>query len=177
MTKVNGFTLIELLIILLVISVVSAITAPSFAEIIADNRQVTRYNQLLAAIALTRSEAIKRGERTAICQSSTGSSCTKNSSLWHQGWIVYTDRDGDNKVDTDEEILLIQHAFDDQVAISFGSRTRVAYYSDGLAVGGSNGTFLLCDSRGDIAKKGLVVWSTGRVRLANEDDLSDNSCP
>jgi len=176
MNKVNGFTLIELIITLAVIAIVSAIAAPSFAEIIANNKQVTRYNQLVAGIAYARSEAIKRGIRTSICQSSDGSSCTKQSKQWHLGWIVHTDPDGDNQVDSDETTLMVQQAFNDAVTISFGGRNRVAYYSDGLAVGSSNGTFLVCDERGDATKSGLIINMSGRPRKASADDLTDNLC-
>ncbi len=176
MNKVNGFTLIELIIALAVIAIVSAIAAPSFAEIIADNKQVTRYNQLVAGIAYARSEAIKRGIRTSICQSYDGSSCTKQSKQWHLGWIAYTDPDSDNQVDADETILLVQQPFNDEVTISFGSRTRIAYYPDGLAVGSSNGTFLVCDERGDATKSGLIISVSGRPRKASDEDLTDNLC-
>jgi type IV fimbrial biogenesis protein FimT len=176
MNKVNGFTLIELFITLAIIVIVSAITVPSFAEIIADNKQVTRYNQLLASIAFTRSEAIKRGVRTSICQSSDTTSCTKQSKQWHDGWIVFNDTDSDNQVDADETIIFIQQAFEDEVTISFGGRNRIAYYPDGLAVGSSNGTFLICDERADTAKSGLVISMSGRPRKADESDLDDNLC-
>jgi type IV fimbrial biogenesis protein FimT len=176
MKKVNGFTLLELLITLSVIIVVSTITFPSFANIIADNKQVTHYNQLVGSISLARSEAIKRGTRTAICQSSNGSSCTKQSKHWHLGWLVFNDTDSDNQVDNDETIISIQQAFNQGVSISYGSRTRIAYYPDGLAVGSSNGTFLICDDRGDEAKSGLIVSVSGRPRKADSSDLSDKLC-
>jgi type IV fimbrial biogenesis protein FimT len=176
MKKVNGFTLIELLITLAVIFIVSTITFPSFATIIANNKQVTHYNQLLASIALARSEAIKHGIRTTICQSSNGNSCTNQSKYWHQGWLVFNDLDSDNQVDNDETIIFIQQAFNQGVSISFGSRTRIAYYPDGLAVGSSNGTFLICDDRGDDAKSGLIVSVTGRPRKADNNDLLDKLC-
>jgi type IV fimbrial biogenesis protein FimT len=176
MYKVNGFTLIELIITLTVIAIISSIAVPSFAEIMADNKQVTRYNQLLGSIALTRSEAIKRGVRTSICQSSDTTSCTKKSKQWHDGWIVFNDADSDNQVDADETIVFIQQAFEDEITISFGGRKRVAYYPNGLAVGSSNGTFLICDTRGDATKSGLVVNMSGRTKKATDDDLKDKLC-
>ncbi len=176
MKKVKGFTLIELLITLAIIAIISTITVPSFAEIIADNKQVTRYNQLLAGVAFTRSEAIKQGVRTSICQSSDQTSCTQHSKQWHLGWIIYTDADSDNQVDADESILFVQQSFNDEVTISFGGRNRIAYYPDGLAVGSSNGTFLICDNRGDANKSGLIISMSGRPRKADDADLADNLC-
>jgi len=67
MLKVKGFTLVELLITLAIIGI--SIATPRFANIVADNKLVTQYNGLVAAISLTRSEAIKPGQRVTICQS------------------------------------------------------------------------------------------------------------
>ncbi len=175
MLRVNGLTLTELVVTLSIISIGMALAAPSFSNIINDNRITTQYNELLAALALTRSEAIKRQIRVTTCQSSTGNSCTKDSSNWHEGWIVFTDLDVDNQIDNDETILFIHQASPEGINISFGARTRVAYQATGFAVGGSNGTFLFCDHRGDSSKKGLVISMSGRPRQADRADL--NSCP
>lgn len=77
MLRVNGLTFIELIVALSIVGIILAIAAPSFSDIIDDNRMTTQYNELLAALALTRSEAIKRQMRVTTCQSSTGTSCTK----------------------------------------------------------------------------------------------------
>lgn len=77
----------------------------------------------------------------------------KDSSNWQDGWVVFTDIDTDNQIDNDETILLVHQASPEEINISFGARTRVAYHDSGFAVGGSNGTFLFCDKRGDNGKK------------------------
>ena len=175
MLRVNGLTLIELIVSISILSISLGIAAPSFSNIINDNRLTTQYNELLAALALTRSEAIKRQIRVTTCQSSTGNSCTKDSSNWHEGWVVYTDLDTDNQIDNNETILLVHKALPAGITVSFGARTRVAYQGSGYAVGASNGTFLFCDHRGDNSKKGLVISMSGRPRQADRADL--NSCP
>jgi len=177
MLRVKGLTLIELIIVLSIIGISLGLTAPSFSNIINNNRLTTQYNELLTALSLTRSEAIKRQIRVTTCQSSTGNSCTKDSSNWHKGWIVFTDLDTDNQVDSDETILLVQQNSPEGVQISFGARTRVAYHDSGLAVGSSNGTFLFCDHRGDDSKKGLIISMSGRPRKAGPSDLNTKHCP
>jgi type IV fimbrial biogenesis protein FimT len=174
MLKVNGFTLIELLISLTIVGILTSLVAPSFANLIASNKMVAQHNSLVAAISLTRSEAIKRSQRVSICQSSDSLSCTKNSTRWHDGWVVYVDSDEDNQIDAGEPVLRIQQATD--INISFGARTRIAYHPDGLAVGGSNGTILFCDYRGDDGKKGLIISTTGRIRKAQKIDLNAKHC-
>jgi len=175
MLKVKGLTLTELIVAISITGISLGIAAPNFSNIINDNRMTTHYNELLAALALTRSEAIKRQMRVTTCQSSTGYSCTKDSSNWQKGWVVFTDRDVDNQIDNDETILHVHQALPEGIHLSFGARTRVAYHATGYAVGGSNGTFLFCDHRGDNSKKGLVISMSGRPRKADKADL--NSCP
>ena len=176
MLKVKGFTLVELLIMLVIISIIISIATPSFANMVADNKLVTQYNRLVTAVSLTRSEAIKRGQRVTICQSADMQSCTKDSANWHDGWVVFVDSNEDNKIDSNEPTLRVQQAITD-MNISFGARTRIAYHPNGFSVGGSNGTFLFCDHRGEADKKGLITSISGRARLAKGTDLSSKPCP
>lgn len=177
MVKVNGFTLVEFLVLLIIINILALAAAPSFGDIFADNKLALQHNRLLSAISLTRSEAIKRGQRVTLCQSTDSISCSKDSVGWNEGWVSYVDSNTNNQIDSDEPILLVQQQTAENIGISFGTRTRIAFHSNGQAVGGSNGTFLLCDHRGDAAKQGLIISITGRVRKAQTSDLDSKACP
>ncbi len=52
------------------------------------------------------------------------------------------------------------------------SQTRVIYAGNGVARGGSNGTFTLCDSRGATSAKGLIIGPSGRPRHAMDSDAN-----
>jgi type IV fimbrial biogenesis protein FimT len=175
MLKVKGFTLVELLITLVIISITISIATPSFANMVANNKLITQYNGLVAVISLTRNEAIKRGQRVTICQSADTQPCTKDNANWHDGWVVFVDKNEDNKIGSNEPILGIQQTISD-MNISVGARTRIAYHANGFAVGGSNGTFLFCDHRGEAGKRGLIISVTGRARQAQEKDLASKPC-
>jgi type IV fimbrial biogenesis protein FimT len=64
--KTGGFTLIELLITLAVLAIVLAFAVPSFTNLIENSRVTTQTNNLLAAVNLARSEAVKRGVEVSI---------------------------------------------------------------------------------------------------------------
>jgi len=75
----------------------------------------------------------------------------------------------DGSVDAADEILRVHGPLSGNNTLSF-SQTQVIYASSGIARGGSNGTFTLCDSRGATHAKGLVVGPSGRPRLALDSD-------
>ena len=173
--KQNGFTLIELMVTLAVIAIVASIAAPSFSDMMQDNRLTTSSNELLGGIAITRSEAIKRGERVVICQSSTGTSCGGSSANWHQGWIVFVDENTNGSVDNANNIISAHGTLSDSMTLAMGA-SAIGYDGDGLAVNINNELFFtLCDERGDANKTGLGVSISGRARQAATSDLA--SCP
>lgn len=99
----DGFTLIELLVVLAIIAIMLGIAAPSFVSFISNYRATTAINDVLQGIALTRSEALKRGRRVTLAPI-TGD--------WHNGWTVFVDAAGsgshNQSYDPGEE-LIFQH--------------------------------------------------------------------
>lgn len=104
----TGLTIVELMITLAVLAILLAIAIPSFEGLIASTRVSNATNELLAALAQTRSEAIRRGQRVTMCMSANGVQCT-NAGNWDQGWIIFSDatRAGNvANVDAGETIIL-----------------------------------------------------------------------
>jgi type IV fimbrial biogenesis protein FimT len=87
----KGFTLIELLITLTVVTVLLATAVPYMGNFAKNNRLITQTNDLVLAIQLARSEAVKRGINTVICPSTDQSSCSGNAADWQTGWLVFSD--------------------------------------------------------------------------------------
>ena len=90
MTRNSGFTLLELMVTLAVAAILATIAIPSFWNLIQSNRATTEANELVSALHLARSEAIKRGTRVSLCPSSNQTTCTGGTN-WSQGWIVFLD--------------------------------------------------------------------------------------
>ena len=169
--RASGLTLVELMITLAIASILITSAAPSFTASIQNTRMSTQINELHASLSLARSEAIKRNRNVTVCRSSNAASCT---GAWQNGWIVFVDNDFDGSVDVGDEILRVHGAIPEGSALGF-SQTRVIYRTNGIARGGSNGTFTLCDSRGATSAKGLIIGPSGRPRMAADDD--DNDIP
>ncbi len=92
MKKHSGFTLIELMITLIIIGVLLVVGVPSLKAFMQDNQLVASTNELISAVHVARSEAIKLNNSVTICESTDGTSCTSpGTGNWEDGWIVFVD--------------------------------------------------------------------------------------
>lgn len=96
-----GFTLLELVAALAIVAILALIAVPTFLTLIQKQRVVIAANDLFSAITLTRSEAIRRGERVDLVPLDGAS--------WASGWIVFVDANHNHRRDQGETIIR-QHA-------------------------------------------------------------------
>jgi prepilin-type N-terminal cleavage/methylation domain-containing protein len=91
----TGFTLIELLVVIAISAILLAVGVPSFSYMIDRNRVAGEVNEMLADLALTRSEALARRGRVIMCRSTNpalaGATCDAAATDWSSGWIVFVD--------------------------------------------------------------------------------------
>lgn len=87
MKRFRGFTLIELMITLVLAAIILSLGIPSFRNVIQNNRAATQSNELVTALGLARSEAVKRGANVMLCPSTNQASCTGGNN-WANGWIA-----------------------------------------------------------------------------------------
>lgn len=142
LNKVSGFTLIELVVTIAIVVILMAIADPSYKYITNSNRIASEVNGLLGDLQFARSEAIKEGRSVTVCVSSDGATCT-NSTLWHKGWIVFSDPNNNASVDTGtgETVLRVQKPFisTDTFQATNNSVVAVTFNREGFA---SNTTLL-----------------------------------
>lgn len=173
-----GFTVIEVLMAIALMAVLMMIAAPSVRDLTMNARITGQANDLMTDLAMTRSEAVKRNVRTAICTSSSGTGCT--SSNWNQGWLVFLDTDGDGVLASANDIIKPVPAIEGgNTLTSTGHSTNgagarfVPFRSSGVTTPGGGGAvrFDLCDTRtsanvGAAAaeNKGRRIWVSGTGR-------------
>lgn len=104
MKQQSGFTLVELMITLALVAILATIGVPSFMNFIVNNRLAAQTNELVSALNLARSEAIKRNTRVTVCRSNNGTGC---GGTWNNGWIVFVDGGTAASVDAGDEILRV----------------------------------------------------------------------
>lgn len=162
----HGFTLIELLVTLAVTSILALTAFPSLSALIAQERSVVLTNTLAGALAYARSEAITKQTTILTCQSNNGSECNRSES-WHNGWIIFADKNKNKQRDPEERLLKVYAAMDNATQAvfrgAFGIRHYMKYKPSGAA--SPNGSFLICNPNIGVGKA-LIMTHSGRLRLS-----------
>lgn len=163
----SGSTLIELLIVLAIVGILITSATGDFSQIFAKNQQESILSALLSHHHLARSEAIKNNKVTLLCKSNNGQQCTPEAQ-WHHGWILFQDLDNNKKVGTSERIYYVQQSLHNNLTLNyrgFGSHNYIRYFPNGRST--SNGTFTLCNKKGEAYKKAFIIARTGRARISH----------
>jgi type IV fimbrial biogenesis protein FimT len=170
MKRITGFTLVELMVTLIVAAILLTIGVPSFLETIRRSRTISQANELVTALNLARSEAVKRGMQVTLLQ--TGAE-------WEDGWQVFVDENADHVLDTGETMLQEYSALSEGYTLRTGGNISdwVAYLPSGLSdmEGGLNrDTFRLCtDEQDNATGRSIVLNVVGRAMVQE----GTNSCP
>jgi type IV fimbrial biogenesis protein FimT len=170
--RTDGFTIIELLITMSIAAIVLTIGVPSFQNMVKDRRSQTSLQTLITDLEMARSEAMTRNQSVVLCrhdgETATPAACS-TSADWEDGWVIFVDTDGDDKVDTDE-LLRVTASLGSGLNLDY-SKASITFSSRGFA-GEWSGSFRICDDRGYQNGHKLVVSSSGFSQT-----LSATSCP
>jgi type IV fimbrial biogenesis protein FimT len=141
----QGLTLIELVITIAVAGILLGLAVPSFSEMIEQNRMASLANQMITALNLARSEAVKRGIPVDLKATAPSSA-----DEWGNGWTAWVDLDQDHTMDSGEPLLLQMAGV--SAGMTLDSQSNSTLYSFrpdgtmGLPASASE-TLQLCDSK------------------------------
>ncbi len=164
--KPLGITLIEVLMTLVILATLIGIALPSFGNIGQSTGSRSARSVLAVSLNQARSSAVMGGHEVVACPSSDQFNCT-GGTRWHQGWILFADRNQNQSRDGDETVLAVNQQQPRGVAIvSTSGRRYVRYRADGTSRG-SNLTLTVCDRRGPEHASTLIINNAGRVRTGS----------
>ena len=175
----KGFTLIELMMGVAILGITMAFAAPSFTNLISNSRISGDANDFINALQLAKAEAAARINPTTICKKNTAGSACVAAGDWQQGWIVFSDIDGDGIVDAGETVVLNHEALDPR--ISFGGTAQVAnsitFRPSGTTSITGTQVLIVCDDRGFAeSAKGILITITGRGGVMKAADTGQTTC-
>ena len=171
-----GMTLLELLLVLAMMAVLSSLAAPSFRSLWVQRSVLLAAEALLGDLRYARSEALKRARPVLVCQSSNGTSCSRDGSDWAAGWLVFVDSNGNAQVDEasndgpTEDVLRVQRPPSALASIVSNVSTghSIAYQATGSAKSAAQ-TLLFTPWGSDTPQsiRALCISLQGRARIGS----------
>jgi type IV fimbrial biogenesis protein FimT len=131
----RGFTLLELMTAIAVMGILLGIGVPAFTSMIRANQIAAESSNLVSALTLARSEALKRGVRVSVCAAGADLESCAEEADWSNGWILFEDDFGDAGVIDDSDVLLQSWGAPadgvvldtDKIAVTFSRQARAEF--------------------------------------------------
>jgi type IV fimbrial biogenesis protein FimT len=153
-----------------IVAILMAIAVPSYKYVTNANRVAGEGNGLLGDLQFARSEAIKEGQSVIVCVSANGTACD-NSTAWNEGWLVYSDLNGNGALDVNEPVLRIQSTFSGTDTFTANNNlATIPFNREGFAAGVATGTLItLHTSPANSASTRCLSLSVGVIAIQPYD--------
>ena len=168
-----GFTLVEVLVVLSITAIILGAATPSFMNIVANNRVASASSELVIALNLAKSEAVRSGMTTVLCTSQTGNQCNDAAS-WSDGLVLFQDNDNNGSVSNNERVIKVIPASDNNLEFAYGTANinNINFSPNGQI--NLNGRFCFKNSYEEENSRAVVITQVGRIRT--EKITYNNDC-
>ncbi|MCJ0762804.1 GspH/FimT family pseudopilin [Variovorax terrae] len=158
-----GFTLIELLMVIAIAAILMGLAAPSFRNMLLNQKLASSASNLLGDVMQARNEALAKNRRVTV-QPASGTN-------WAAGWVVYVDLNNNGSYDSGSDTLISQSGAVHSALTITGKNggavpANLSFDSRGFLQGNA-GTRLVFSSADTARQKHVIVYLTGRARLCD----------
>ncbi len=165
----HGFTILELMVTVAVAGILSMVVVPELSIFLKNSAARQTTFDMMSALTIARSEAIKRGSRVLLCRTADPHAsvpiCGGDTKDWSTGWLVFIAEDGDSEFDVGTDILVtVGDATSNGISLFTNNITDASleFRSDGSIGAAGTARFVICDDRGTEAGRQLNVTRVGR---------------
>jgi type IV fimbrial biogenesis protein FimT len=129
---------------------------------------------LMAALTLARSEAVKHMDDVVVCHSSDPMAdepgCGGSNGDWSDGWIVFVSKDGDTDYDAGTDVFVSSGSVSGRQTRVLGNAnaaTHIEFRADGTLTSAGVVEIAICDNRGESSGKRVDLALVGRPALTS----------
>jgi type IV fimbrial biogenesis protein FimT len=178
----QAFTLIELVMTMAIAGILVTIAIPSFNSTLTSSRLTNYANDLVGALNLARSEAVRRGVSVTVRKIDNFSYTNLGAGVnWETGWDIFTDINNDGKFDVGDALIRTYPQLQSSYTLR-GNNNFINYirYTP-LGISNSIGSFVICNnSDGNnipekYTSKLITINFSGRPHMGV--DSNDNGIP
>jgi type IV fimbrial biogenesis protein FimT len=184
MKRQTGFTITELMVVVAIVAILLGIGVPSYRYVTNSYRMSAEVNGLLGDLQYARSEAIKEGQTVTTCVSTNGTTCAGGANVnWANGWIVFSDPNGNAIFNAGDTLLRVQNAFTGRIPDTFNATntvTAITYNREGFArtaAGFVTTTITLQDSTNNGAWRRCLVIAPATPLSTQTHTINPGTCP
>jgi type IV fimbrial biogenesis protein FimT len=174
----SGFTLVELIVTLAIMSIILGFAAPSFRNLILNSRIRSDTSEIVGALYLARSEAVKQKIPIGICAKKAGVEECTGTTQWTNGWLIWENSEDPTNSGYNpatERLLRVYSAYNSGVVVTTSNNNNNAldslrYLPNGTSSDTNNPVFIVCDNttvRNGETGRTIRISATGRVQVQN----------
>lgn len=164
----RGVTLVELIVCVSLLAILVGLAVPSFSGLLSDWRRDSAISNFTGDLQLARATALRTSRPVVMCATLDGMACANGaaSSDWRQGWIVFSDLDGNRALGNAEPVIVFRGPLmglqQMQSNIPLG---QIEFRPNGLLRRGNATVNVLTEGAGAQRGMSVVINATGRVSL------------